>query len=72
MYKGTIDGKRYLKMLEDHLLQNFSQLKGTRTRKSSLIWQQDNTPGHTSKEWLKNNKIKNIDMAISEPRPQYH
>ena len=35
MYKRIIDGKKYLKMLEDHLLQSFSQLKGTRTIKGS-------------------------------------
>ena len=42
--KGTIDGKRYLKMFEDNLLQSFSQLKGTIIRKGSLGWQQDNVP----------------------------
>ena len=50
-------------MLEHPLLQSFSKLKCTRTRKSSVIWQKDNAPGHTSKivkEWLENNNIKTL------------
>ena len=60
MYNGTIDGKRYMKMLQDHLLQSLSQLKGTRTRKGFLIFQKDNAPVTIKivKEWLNNNNIK--------------
>jgi len=49
LYDGTIDGERYLEFLETYLLEAYQLLRGTRSRKGELLWQQDNAPAHNAK-----------------------
>jgi len=70
LYDGTIDGERYLEFLETYLLEAYPLLRGTRSRKGELLWQQDNAPAHNAnivKNWLKNKCIEKLDWPAQSP-----
>ena len=63
--ESTLNGERYLKILQRYLLQNYPNLK-----EQKLIYQHDNAPAHCYHriiEWLEAKDVQNLNWPPQSP-----
>ena len=69
-YHDTLNGKRYLEILEEVLLKYYPKLRGTSTRAGGLLFQQDGAKPHVAnsvQKWFKEQKIYTLEWPPSSP-----
>lgn len=69
-YFETMENTKYKSILDTYLLQSFPKLRGSSTRKSALVFQQDNSKVHRAnnvKNWFEEKHIQVLEWPSYSP-----